>query len=147
MNSARIQLDNATYEFEPYDVTVSSSLDGYEFSMRAWNLLYKTEEEVISKEEAQASFGNTIYPGIYPNTIPYETKTDTKITLTPSKEDSPELYKDDLKAIIRLLDSVEKIANDEAVFDVEVRVRLYGDNTWIVLGYGETGDPAVIRFE
>jgi hypothetical protein len=58
-----------------------------------------------------------------------------------------ELYKEDLDLLTKLLPYVEDIAGENNVYEVEVRVRLFEGDTWAVLGYGEAGDPCVLRFE
>lgn len=67
--------------------------------------------------------------------------------LPPVKIPSFELYKDDLFTLAGLLGYVEDVANQSGVFDVEIRVKFDDTNYWAVLGYGESGDPAIIRFE
>lgn len=58
-----------------------------------------------------------------------------------------ELYKEELLALSRILSYVEDIANQDGVFDVEIRIRVDDTEQWAVLGYGEAGDPCVLRFE
>lgn len=89
---------------------------------------------MISKDEAQETWktmGGQILP-----LIPQ-----------PVKVPTFELYEDDLRNLANLLGYVEDVANQEGVFDVQIRVRFDDTEYWAVLGYGESGDPAVIRFE
>lgn len=58
-----------------------------------------------------------------------------------------ELYQADLQLISRLLGYVEDISNNEGVTELEIRVRIFEDDQWVVLGWGMSGDPAIIRFE
>lgn len=58
-----------------------------------------------------------------------------------------ELYKEDLHLLSNLLGYVEDVANNDGLFEVEIRVRIFEGDHWAVLGYGEAGDPCVLRFE
>lgn len=58
-----------------------------------------------------------------------------------------ELYPDDLRTMINIMGYVEDVANVEGVSDIEIKVRINDEETWTVLGYGESGDPCVLRFE
>lgn len=57
-----------------------------------------------------------------------------------------ELYSTDLETLNILLQYVEDISS-EAIFMVEIRVKLHDERHWVVLGWGEAGDPCVLRFE
>lgn len=57
-----------------------------------------------------------------------------------------ELYDTDLNTLSKLLQYVEDISQ-EGVFSVEIRVRMDDTSWWAVLGWGEAGDPCVLRFE
>ncbi len=59
----------------------------------------------------------------------------------------PELYKDDLHLLTDLLEYVDQIANHANVCEIEIRARIFEGEDWAVLGYGEAGDPCVLRFE
>lgn len=59
----------------------------------------------------------------------------------------PELYPenlDTLKAVMNLLPALGQI---DGIFEVEIRVRIDDVDVWAVIGYGESGDPCVVRFE
>lgn len=58
-----------------------------------------------------------------------------------------ELYETELQTLSRLLGYVEDVSNHEGVFEVEIWVRLDDVDTFAVLGWGESGDPCVLRFE
>lgn len=58
-----------------------------------------------------------------------------------------ELYDTDLRTLAGLLGYVEDVANNEDVEDLEIRIKLVNSDVWAVLGYGEAGDPCVLRFE
>lgn len=58
-----------------------------------------------------------------------------------------ELYDSDLRQLANLLGYVEDVANNESVEDLEIRIKLVDSGVWAVLGYGEAGDPCVLRFE
>lgn len=96
---------------------------------------------MISKDEAQETWKtmgcgtSQIQPNIFPT--------------PPIHKPVPsfELYESDLRNLANLLGYVEDVANNEGVFDVQIRVRFDDTEYWAVLGYGEAGDPAIIRFE
>lgn len=58
-----------------------------------------------------------------------------------------ELYQDDLNTLLELLDRVEDLAMVNGVSEVEIRVRVNDESTWAILGYGESGNPCILRFE
>lgn len=58
-----------------------------------------------------------------------------------------ELYPENLKTMLELMDKVEELAAINGVYEVEIRARVDDVETWTVLGYGESGDPCVLRFE
>lgn len=58
-----------------------------------------------------------------------------------------ELYPEDLQTMLDVMVHLENIASIYGVFEVEIRVRIQDTNTWTILGYGEAGDPCVLRFE
>lgn len=58
-----------------------------------------------------------------------------------------ELYPENLRTLQNILGYVEDVGNQDGVFEVEIRVRLDDVDEWAVLGYGESGDPCVLRFE
>lgn len=58
-----------------------------------------------------------------------------------------ELYKEELITLSRLLGYVDDVANQEGVFEVEIRVRFDDTDSWAVLGFGEAGEPCVLRLE
>lgn len=58
-----------------------------------------------------------------------------------------ELYEEDLNTLITVLDCLEDLSKVEGLFEVEIRVRVDDVDTWAVVGYGESGDPCVLRFE
>lgn len=119
---------------------------------------------MISKEEARDSFntvGCTWQPGYpdpyypnpnypwYPSTIP-STETTTKIVFSERKEavKIPELYPEDLDTLKEVMNYLDTMASLSGIYEIEIRVRLDDDrDIWAVLGYGESGDPCVLRFE
>lgn len=60
---------------------------------------------------------------------------------------STELYKEDLYALENLLDHLGEISAVDGVFSAEIRVKFDDINTWVVIGWGESGNPCVLRFE
>src|SRR6266498_554234 len=62
---------------------------------------------------------------------------------------TPNLYEDDLITLTHVLNSLEDIARIEGVFSCEIRVKLdYVDSdSWIVVGWGDATEPAILRFE
>lgn len=59
----------------------------------------------------------------------------------------PELYPENLETLRKLVDMVPAIASVDGVYEIELRVRVDDVDTWAVIGYGESGDPCVLRFE
>lgn len=60
---------------------------------------------------------------------------------------STELYKEDLDSLMTILDSLEDISGVDGVFAAEIRVKFDDCPTWVVIGWGESGNPCVLRFE
>lgn len=60
---------------------------------------------------------------------------------------NPELTLDDLYTIGKALAYLEDIAEIQGMHAVEIRMKTEDPTYWTVLGYGEAGDPCVIRFE
>lgn len=58
----------------------------------------------------------------------------------------PELYADDLIKITDVMVILDSLAQT-GVFSCEIRVKTDDVDTWIVIGYGEDGAPAILRFE
>jgi hypothetical protein len=59
----------------------------------------------------------------------------------------PELYPENLDTLKALLQAIPVLAGVDGVFNIEVRVKIDDVDIWAVLGYGESGDPCVLRFE
>lgn len=60
---------------------------------------------------------------------------------------TPELYPENLETLKHIMARVPLLANIEGVHELEIRVRVDDLDTWAVIGYGETGDPCLLRFE
>lgn len=58
----------------------------------------------------------------------------------------PELHPEDLDTLARLIEELNNMLTD-GLFEIEIRVRLEEVGPWAVIGYGEAGDPCVLRFE
>lgn len=58
----------------------------------------------------------------------------------------PELYEDDLIKITEVMGLLDTLSCT-GVFACEIRVKIDDMDTWIVIGYGEDGAPAILRFE
>jgi hypothetical protein len=59
-----------------------------------------------------------------------------------------ELYPENLETLIKVTDALPDLSFIDGVFEVEVRVRVDAESdTWAVIGYGEAGDPCILRFE
>lgn len=107
---------------------------------------------MISKSEAMDANNQWIpgYPDPYPSYplphIPTYPSTTTFIQ-RETKVTSPELYADDLDVLKTLMARLPTLAGIEGVTEIEIRVRMHDENSWAVIGYGEAGDPCVIRFE
>lgn len=59
----------------------------------------------------------------------------------------PELYPENLDTLKHIMNRLDLFAKIDGVFGVEVRVRVDDLDTWAVIGYGESGDPCLLRFE
>lgn len=75
---------------------------------------------------------------------PYTSTTWTQIKEVPVKI---EIYKENLDTLSEVLSRVEDIVGVSGVFDAEIRVKVDDMETWVVMGYGESGDPCILRFE
>ena len=58
----------------------------------------------------------------------------------------PELYADDLIKITDAMGVLDDLSRT-GVFACEIRVKTDDVNTWVVIGYGEDAEPAILRFE
>ncbi len=58
-----------------------------------------------------------------------------------------EWYPENLEALLAVMKYIPELALVEGVHEIEVRVRVDDMETWAVIGYGESGDPCVLRFE
>lgn len=61
--------------------------------------------------------------------------------------DIPELYLENLETLKELVIKLDELIIIKGIFEIEIRVRIDDVDTWAVIGYGESGDPAVVRFE
>lgn len=59
----------------------------------------------------------------------------------------PELYPENLETLKQLMGYLEDLSRVNGVFEIEIRVRIDDVDTWAVIGWGEAGDPCVLRFE
>lgn len=59
----------------------------------------------------------------------------------------PELYADNLNTLKRVLDALEQLTKIEGLFAAEIRVKVDDIESWAVIGWGEAGEPAILRFE
>lgn len=57
-----------------------------------------------------------------------------------------ELIKSDITAVLEMMEHLDTLAAVQGTFEVEIRFRTEGDD-WITIGYGESGDPAVLKIE
>lgn len=58
----------------------------------------------------------------------------------------PELYPENLDSLKHIMARLNLFGRIEGVFEVEVHVRIDNIDTWIVIGYGESGNPCLLRF-
>lgn len=73
------------------------------------------------------------------------------MTLTKGVEVVPnckisELYEDDLIKITEAMGILDVLSRT-GVFSCEIRVKTDDVDTWVVIGYGMDGEPAILRFE
>jgi len=59
----------------------------------------------------------------------------------------PELYAANLAALSKVLQALEELSKIDGLFSVEIRVKVEDVDSWAVVGWAESGDPAVLRFE
>lgn len=64
-----------------------------------------------------------------------------------AKINIPELYPENLDTLKHIMARLDLFARIDGVFEVEVRVRIDDVDIWAVIGYGEAGDPCLLRFE
>lgn len=83
----------------------------------------------------------------------FRDKDNDGVIMTVTKEMSnvaackvPELYEDDLIRITKVMGILDDIAST-GVFAIEIRVKTEDVATWVVIGYGEDAEPAILRFE
>lgn len=71
-------------------------------------------------------------------------------SMTVKKEEEmtavPELYLEDLQTLQKVMERLEDFSIS-GVFAVEIKVKVDDTNTWAVIGWGEAGDPCLLRFE
>lgn len=102
----------------------------------------ETKGQIIESEDAQIDVSSTGYCYEF-KIVAYKAKVTNKEYSVPT----PELYLDDLVTIRQVMAKLDDIALVEGVFQTEIRVKTYDGSTWVVIGYGESGDPAILRFE
>lgn len=59
----------------------------------------------------------------------------------------PELYEDNLITLTKVLHALEDLTKIDGLFACEIRVKIDDVESWAVIGWGEAGEPAVLRFE
>jgi len=59
----------------------------------------------------------------------------------------PELYPENLDTLKHIMARIPLLANLEGVHEIEIYVRMDNVDTWAVIGYGESGDPCLLRFQ
>lgn len=67
--------------------------------------------------------------------------------MTTGTSNPPELYATDLRALEKLMTALEDISAINNVYEVEIRARVDDVDTWAVIGWGEAGDPCILRWE
>lgn len=60
---------------------------------------------------------------------------------------TPELYPEHLETLKHVMARIPLLANIDQIDEVEVRIRMNNVDIWAVIGYGEAGDPCLLRFE
>lgn len=61
--------------------------------------------------------------------------------------DTPELYTENLATLQAVMNNLIDISLVDGVFEVEIKVKVDDVVSWAVIGFGETGNPCVLRFE
>lgn len=57
-----------------------------------------------------------------------------------------ELYKEDLEVAVEMFERLAEFASMPHLHEVEIRFRA-NDGPWITVGYGEAGDPCILKIE
>lgn len=93
----------------------------------------------------QFNYNNIVFDGSFSH---YDLKQQEKVNdMAVEQWPFDELYESDLDAIRQIFTQLENVSMINGVEEVEIRVKLFGSKTWTVIGWGEAGDPAAIRFE
>lgn len=58
-----------------------------------------------------------------------------------------ELYEDNLETLRLVLHSLDDLTKIKGLFACEIRVKVDDVDSWAVIGFGEAGDPCILRFE
>lgn len=93
------------------------------------------------------------YPDPYPyvpsvpNTPWYPSTTTTTKLVFGDKVKIPELYPENLDTLKAVMENLERLSSIEGVFGIEIRVKVDDVDAWAVIGWGESGDPCLLRFE
>lgn len=59
----------------------------------------------------------------------------------------PELYPENLDTLKTIIARIPTLSKIEGIYDIEIRVRMDDFDGWAVIGYGESGDPCLLRFD
>ncbi len=107
---------------------------------------------MISKNESMGTWQPGYPDPYYPQTplpnIPWYPHTGTGIQFPKEKlVTTPELYSEDLDILKTLMARLPTMAGIAGVTEIEIRVRIHEEEIWAVIGYGEAGDPCLLRFE
>lgn len=102
----------------------------------------ETKDMIIESEDAQIDVTSTGYCYEF-KIVAYQTKITQKEFSVPS----PELYIENLATLQVVMSKLDNLVEINGVFDLEIRVKVDDVNSWAVIGYGESGDPCILRFE
>ena len=128
--------DGITYTFPNVDITVAPNIEPGEF----WGdpgYFYQQEPSRITHMKIEGF----AYPG---KTEDYIVMATMEMPMASCK--IPELYEDDLIKITAAMGVLDSLSQT-GVFSCELRVKTDDVDTWVIIGYGEDGEPAILRFE
>lgn len=104
----------------------------------------ETDQYIIESEDATIDVTSHGYYMEF-KIVAYTAKvTNKEVTVVAN---TPELYYENLEALKNVMGALDGLVSIDGVFDLEIRVKVDDVEAWAVIGYGESGDPCVLRFE
>lgn len=115
---------------------------------QSWNVTLENDDQIITviNPTVNTTFGSNSYLFEIEAWNGVEIKSKEKMEADEKVSDI-ELYEGDLCTLQEVLQYLDSFMDIGGIVDVEIRIKPVNSNIWAVVGYGESGDPAVIRFE